>query len=161
MTTADLDSVLRFNNTVSIISFLLIIFSCLSLVILSTTVAIESWANSSNLIKRKIVIWYYKLYTIGRNRKIVCLLDYNNKRYITVAHSIADSDQLESWVHYRYKIGPIRLNSDGTVSRPDGSEYFIYNWLPINVEERTWMILQGARGFDHWSLTASTFESQT
>ena len=79
----------------------------------------------------------------------VVLLDFNDSLYISVAKEIKNSDELISHVYFDTEVGPITLYPDGTVSEIGGRHSFIYNWLPLDVERRTWMILQGARGFDY------------
>lgn len=78
----------------------------------------------------------------------VVLLSFDDSLYISVAKEIKNSDELLSHVYFDTEVGPISLYPDGTALEIDGRYSFIYNWLPIDVERRTWMILQGARGFE-------------
>lgn len=78
----------------------------------------------------------------------VVLIDYKDNLYITIANNVDDSDVLSSFVYYFTQVGPLCLHPDGTVTSPEYKHCYIYNWLPIDVEKRTWMLLQGSRGFD-------------
>jgi hypothetical protein len=79
----------------------------------------------------------------------VVLLSFDNHLYISVAKEIKNSNELISHVYFDTEVGPISLYPDGTALEIDGEYSFIYNWLPLDVERRTWMILQGAKGFDY------------
>lgn len=79
----------------------------------------------------------------------VVLIDYKDRIYITMADERKDTDTLSSYVYYFTQVGPILLRPDGTVSDVEQDHCYIYNWLPIDIEKRTWMILQGARGFEY------------
>lgn len=78
----------------------------------------------------------------------VVLIDFKDRRYITVAKEDNDSDILSSYIYYFTQVGPLNLHPDGTVSSKEYDTSYIYNWLPVDVEKRTWMILQGSRGFE-------------
>lgn len=96
-----------------------------------------------------VLIKILKIYCKVHNSKPVVLIDFNNFLYISVASKIDGSDDLSSYSHFFTKVGPILLHPDGTVSSREYSHSYIYNWLPIDINERTFMILQGARGFDY------------
>lgn len=79
--------------------------------------------------------------------RYVYLLDFDRELVRSLAWETG-SENLRSYVSISTLVGEISLRPDGTVTRPNGNSYFVEHWLPDDVEERTFMILQGAEGFD-------------
>lgn len=105
----------------------------------------KNWFRISS---KWILINILKIYCKLQNSKPVVLIDFRNRLYITVATPIEESTNLSSYSHFFSKVGPILLHPDGTVSTREYNLSYIYNWLPVDRNERTFMILLGARGFD-------------
>ena len=96
---------------------------------------------------KRLMLLYYQWCAFWSRGQVVTLLTDYNTVHLSIAWKIPGTDNLRSYIYYRTRIGNIMLHPDGQVSslgytRMDG-------WLPIDVEKRTWMILQGARGFDY------------
>lgn len=78
---------------------------------------------------------------------LVNLLDYDGETRISVAWP-TDDGNLWGPIFHRTMVGRLLLLPDGTVTEMDGRGSWVQHWLPVDVEARTMMILQGAKGFD-------------
>lgn len=105
----------------------------------------ETWSKHWG---KKLTIIYWRWIARWHKGMVVFLLDYQNEIYISVAFPTNDPSVLRSWVYFSNKIGAIDLHSDGTVTK-DYQNYYIYNWLPFDVEERISMVLaHDAKNFE-------------
>lgn len=91
---------------------------------------------------------YLKASAKLKSGEVIALLDYKDRLTYSVAVPMHIDDIKLSYINWQMQIAPIWLYEDGTVSRPHGEISHIQNWLPVDLEKRTFMILQGARGFD-------------
>lgn len=105
---------------------------------------LDKCSSSQRPIAKKVVFLVYTAIAKIHKGKVVILIDTQNSTRLSVAHKIGKF--LVSYAYYTHRMYPIILEEDGTVI----SLYYngIQNWLPHDIEERTWMILQGARGFE-------------
>lgn len=95
-----------------------------------------------------INIQYLKACARLKSGEVIGLLDYKDRVTYSVAVPMHIDDIKLSYINWQMQIAPIWLYEDGTVSRPHGEISHIQSWLPVDLEKRTFMILQGARGFD-------------
>lgn len=107
-------------------------------------IVLDKCSSSQSPIAKKVVLMVYTVIAKIYKGKIVVLIDTQNSTRLSVAHKIGKV--LVSYAYYTHRMYPLILEEDGTVT----SLYYngVKNWLPHDVEERTWMILQGARGFE-------------
>ena len=105
--------------------------------------------SDNNTFAKRILVKYLTWRSKTNGSIPVVLLDFKDYLYISTAKQLKDSDELLSYVYFDTEIGPLILHPDGVVSTIADNPSFIYNWLPLDVEHRTWMILQGAKGFDY------------
>lgn len=105
---------------------------------------LDKCSSSQRPIAKKVLLLVYTAIAKIHKGKVVILIDTQNSTRLSVAHTI--DKVLVSYAYYTHRMYPLILEEDGTVI----SLYYkgIKNWLPHDIEERTWMILQGARGFE-------------
>jgi hypothetical protein len=89
-------------------------------------------------------IWWARL--LGR--EAVVLQDWEGSVYHSQARRQAGSDELRSWVYTLGRIGPIILNQDGTVSKPNGDVHFIERWVYLDRKLRFEQIIRGCEWFE-------------
>jgi hypothetical protein len=96
---------------------------------------------------RFITLTYFKCCAFLFRKKLVILRNWQGKVSLTLASKI--DNHLVGYCYYRSRIHPITLYEDGTVQHLTIGISYMMNWLPYNLEERTFMILQGALGFEY------------
>ena len=138
---------MQLDTAADIIAILGILISFWILFEASVCLTINHHEKQLNPTSKQITLLYYKWCAFWSRGQVVTLLSVHGTVHMSIAWKIPGTDNLRSYIYYRTRIGNIMLHPDGQVSslgytRMDG-------WLPIDVEKRTWMILQGARGFDY------------
>ena len=100
-------------------------------------------------IMKKLVLYYFNFEAWRTGGQAVAVKRNDDRVFFTVAKQYPEGTMLCD-LYYRAGIRPLFLMTDGSVIDARGMFDFkeTWNWLPVNLEERTWMILQGARGFD-------------
>ena len=94
-------------------------------------------------LKHLIRIWAARC----RGQEAVVLEDFQGDIYHRRARKKVGSEQLESWIFYHYKIGPLLLMDDGKVLNYDGSKCYIERWVYLDPMMRLEQILRGCQGF--------------
>lgn len=89
--------------------------------------------------------WFRRWLTNG---VYVYLKDYQGEITITMAWPRDDNTPIRSIIYNRVMVGPLLLHDDGTVTNDDGSDSYVHNWMPVDRNWRTEMILKGLQGFD-------------
>ena len=105
----------------------------------------ETWAKRSG---RWITMTWLRFMAWKLNGKIVILKSFDDDVYLSIAYKEFDTLYYSAYVYTTTHTGMLHLHEDGTVTRPEGVLSYIKNWLPLDLEERTFMIFQGAEIFD-------------
>ena len=110
----------------------------------------------TNRLSRWFLIWYHRTYALFTGGHVVVLKDYKDTVRITIAY---ETDHIRgtvdgevvyfAYIYYMSQIGNIMLLDNGIVLNANQGESYITHWLPLNLEKRTWMVLQGAKNFDY------------
>lgn len=124
---------------------------CLGLIIdTAIQILLDFCLYRTDKVSKTITLIYFKIAAIVLRKKVVIIKDHA-RVVLTLAYpSPSGNRDLVGYYNFRYKAFPLILSSDGNVQHLTfDSQTKGMNWLPYDVKERTWMILQGARGFDY------------
>lgn len=114
------------------------------------TVLTVQWCSDHLYIKacNFIIYHYLNLCARAQSGEVIALLDWQDKVTYSVALPSGTDGIKISYFNWQLQIYPIWLHEDGLVTHPHGGFSIPQYWLPLDLEKRTFMILQGARGFD-------------
>ena len=107
-------------------------------------------SNTWSKYRFKWLTWLYLKCLCWRKKgKLVVLCSTDSSVYISVAwQRDPQEDYLLAYVYSTSNINLNKLHKDGTTSKDEGGRSYIRNWLPLDEQERIWMILTGATPFD-------------
>jgi hypothetical protein len=94
--------------------------------------------------KDLIRIWWARL--LGS--EAVVMQDWQGGILYSQAKRQDGTIDLKSWVFYWYRVGPLLLRADGTVSKLNGDAHFVERWLYLDRNLRVEQILRGCEGFE-------------
>lgn len=136
---------LNSTGTVIILIGIIIVLWCCYEFFISYT--IDTYQKEKTTLSKKILIFYLKFCAFFDRGEVVSILSNSGKVLLTVSYKLADTEDRIAFAYFRSKIGHLLLHPNGKISTLGYNS--MQAWLPIDREKRTWMILQGAKGFDY------------
>lgn len=110
-------------------------------------ILIDECMYGTSKFTRFVTLTYFKCCAFLFRKKIIMLRNREGKVSLTLASKV--NDELFGYCYYRHSIHPIALYQDGTVQHLTLNISYMLNWLPFDLEERTFMVLQGAKNFSY------------
>lgn len=121
----------------------LLIDSAISITILVCHRRQDKLSKLINLTYFKICAWMF--------RKKLVMINNHDYSFLTLAESSSNRDDiLFGYYDFKFEVMPLMFLPDGSVCYLPGRIHnHSLDWLPYDLEERTFMVLQGARNFTY------------
>lgn len=95
---------------------------------------------------RKFEIGYLRIAAKFKKGQVVALQSITSKVYFTIAFETQHNKM--ACIHYIGQLGELILLEDGRVEPVNGLHGYIKFWLPLDTNQRCFMVLQGAKNFE-------------